>query len=123
VSDLEPCPFCGGDGILRSSSGYSRHMRKHVNSNWVDCTNYPLKCGGSTRHVSSAEEAIELWNNRLIEEALQAENERMRELLSLCLPHVEASCEASHLTDGFKPKRNYYDEFLETLKDALKDKK
>lgn len=39
--------------------------------------------------------------------------------LKLCLPVMEAHCEASRLTDGFKPKGNKNDRILKRVRDSI----
>ncbi len=56
-SDLSPCPFCGGRGILEPMPG--------TNKNWwrVMCTNH--KCGGTTWPLSEPIDAADAWNRRI----------------------------------------------------------
>ena len=51
-------------------------------------------------------------------------DERIEELstaLRLCLPIIEAHTEASHLMDGFRPRRNKNDDILDAVKKAIGD--
>jgi predicted RNase H-like nuclease len=51
-------------------------------------------------------------------------DERIKELLTalrLCLPIIEAEAKASHLMDGFRPRRNKNDDILDAVKKALGD--
>ena len=50
MTDLKPCPFCGGKA---KSKGYQIGFR-------VMCP----ECGGRAKLFSTAEEAIEAWNRR-----------------------------------------------------------
>jgi len=57
-SELKPCPFCGGEAVLRHASfcGYD--------SQWVECTNRK-KCGSKVEPVTDVPEvAIQAWNTR-----------------------------------------------------------
>jgi hypothetical protein len=49
-------------------------------------------------------------NNKLI---------KFREIISDLLPLLEAQAQASHLTDGFRPKRNKWDDKLEAIKEMF----
>ena len=50
MTELKPCPFCGGKAKLR---GYQIDFR-------VMCP----ECGGRAKLCSTAEETIESWNRR-----------------------------------------------------------
>lgn len=52
-------------------------------------------------------------------EALHAECENLRRLLRRCEPVLIAHAGASHLTDGFRPRRNAWDELVEQIDAAL----
>lgn len=52
-------------------------------------------------------------------EALQAECEQLRRLLQRCEPVLIAHAGASHMTDGFRPRRNSWDELVEQIDAAL----
>lgn len=60
MSELKPCPFCGGEVYLKQHNRYTVHNWhiKHVNAN--------VKCliNQHTPHYSTAELAEEAWNTR-----------------------------------------------------------
>lgn len=55
--ELEPCPFCGVEAVLKSDStlGQGQYF-------WVKCTN--PKCGASPAAGSDKLAVIEAWNRR-----------------------------------------------------------
>ena len=53
----------------------------------------------------------------LAERMMDAEN--LRRLLTIALPHVEASAGAEHLFDGFRPQRRPLDGVVEEIRAAL----
>lgn len=52
-------------------------------------------------------------------ESLQTECEKLRALLLQSAPIVHAHAGASHMLDGFKPKRNKWDELVERIDAAI----
>lgn len=52
-------------------------------------------------------------------EELQSQNADLLAALKLCLPVMEAHTEASHLTDGFRPRENANDRILRRVKDVI----
>jgi hypothetical protein len=52
-------------------------------------------------------------------DALHAELARVRSLLGIALPHVEASAGADHMLDGFRPRRRPIDDDLDAIRAAL----
>src|SRR5690554_2950579 len=56
-------------------------------------------------------------------EALQAECEKLRALLSQSAPIVHAHAGASHLLEGFRPKRNQWDDLAEAIDAALQEER
>lgn len=54
-------------------------------------------------------------------EALQAECEQMHSLLRKCQPIMRAHAGATHMLDGFRPKRNKWDELADRIDLALLD--
>ena len=66
--ELKPCPFCGGKAKCIEYYGLF-----HV----ICCD-----CYIAGRDRPSIDEAIEAWNIRPIEDALQAENERLKKELA-----------------------------------------
>lgn len=53
--------------------------------------------------------------------ALKAENERLRNLLRRVHPIVQAHAGASHLLEGFRPKRNQWDELVDAIDAAMRE--
>lgn len=61
MSELKPCPFCGGDAEVRHSvtCGYDSY--------WVECKDFQ-NCRGSVSPVTDVESvAVEAWNTRHVE--------------------------------------------------------
>lgn len=61
MSELKPCPFCGGDAEVRHSvtCGYDSY--------WVECKDFK-NCRGSVSPVTDVESvAVEAWNTRHVE--------------------------------------------------------
>lgn len=52
-------------------------------------------------------------------EKLRAECEKLRNLLRHAYPIIKAHVGASHMLDGFRPKRNQWDELVETIDAAM----
>src|SRR5574343_1602706 len=65
MTDLKPCPFCGGAAAVRCDGGH-----------FVLCTTPNCIVHGS--HWTYPEHAIEAWNTRPVEDKLNAEVERLR---------------------------------------------
>ena len=58
MTELKPCPFCGGKALL----GFSKD--EHLNErHFVICENV-IKCGCLTQYCNSKDKAIEKWNRR-----------------------------------------------------------
>ena len=58
MTELKPCPFCGGKALL----GFSRD--EHLNErHYVICESI-IKCGCLTQYCNSKDKAKELWNRR-----------------------------------------------------------
>lgn len=101
AADLKPCPFCGGEAYLVGKEG---------NVYAIECGSCFFKIGATTE-----KDVVEYWNGRPIEDALRAENKRLREALeNIEEKAVLKESEASNATYGFA-----YD--IETLaREALK---
>ena len=70
--------------------------------------------------VAELESALTNIRTEAIEQRREAA--KLRALLVQALPHVEATAEASHLTDGFNPRPpNTTDMLAQSIKAALKD--
>lgn len=58
MDDLKPCPFCGGNAVVRRVP--DRDITPwYVRCNNPDCAMWVVTCNRDT-----AEEAIKLWNKR-----------------------------------------------------------
>jgi len=61
MSELNPCPFCGGKVIIESKS---RNADDH-GFRWEHLTIFTCKnCGGKTSFDESKDSAISKWNKR-----------------------------------------------------------
>lgn len=60
---------------------------------------------------------IEWYNEKVTKQ--EEEKTTLLSALLLCLPIMEAHTEASHLTDGFRPRVNKNDRILKRIKDAI----
>jgi len=56
-------------------------------------------------------------------DALKAECEKLRNLLRHAQPIIRAHAEASHMLEGFRPRRNQWDELVEGVDAALQEAK
>lgn len=54
-------------------------------------------------------------------ERLQAEREKLRSLIRHAQPIIRAHAGASHMLDGFRPKRNQWDELVEGIDAAMQE--
>ena len=54
-------------------------------------------------------------------ERLQTECEKLRTLLRHAQPIIRAHAEASHMLEGFRPKRNQWDELVEAIDAATRE--
>lgn len=62
---LNPCPFCGGEAILKSESCFIPTYYDPDGSNaeivyWIRC----VKCGAQTRIFKVEQNAVKTWNRR-----------------------------------------------------------
>ena len=68
--ELKPCPFCGGEDT---------EIAPGLKGDWyIGCLtcNYQIRCEDCTE-----EDTVRYWNTRPAEDALKAENERLKEAL------------------------------------------
>ena len=67
MTELKPCPFCGGKAEIRTGGNDGFHAPKLV---FAQCT----KCGAKTANVpisadyAANKEAADVWNQRIREE-------------------------------------------------------
>jgi Lar family restriction alleviation protein len=80
MTDLKPCPFCGGEPLVitsrddASSRGFGDgEIPEYF---WVQCKN--MACGTEGPSVQSREDAAKAWNPRPEEERLRAENASLK---------------------------------------------
>lgn len=101
--DLKPCPFCGGE------SEFERFGTGRISTIVVcqDC-GCRLESPETFNHGSH-------WNTRASDELIR----ELVEALEEWMPSIEAETMASHLMDGFRPKRNPHDEALHRTKQTL----
>ncbi len=55
-NNLKPCPFCGGEGKLQTTSLGTKKIPAH----WVRC----VLCLGETAVYVTEDEAVSAWNRR-----------------------------------------------------------
>ena len=57
MDELKPCPFCGGDAVIRKDE-------ERIKPFYVRCGNINCKMVVGTNYFATKEEAIEAWNRR-----------------------------------------------------------
>ena len=66
MSEIKPCPFCGGEGIINEIPPHT-----HMIATWMPDFGGEsfIECDGCTCAISAdtKEKAIELWNRRVEE--------------------------------------------------------
>lgn len=68
MTELKPCPFCGADAGLRNNAD---ERAGDANAHWVTCVGHPSENGClDTACFDSADEAVEFWNRRRGEDAM-----------------------------------------------------
>lgn len=75
TDELKPCPFCGLKPNLNEAVTYQNGEKS---SAFVRCPH----CGLAYSFGDKNEQAVSRWNTRPIEDALRAENERLRAALA-----------------------------------------
>lgn len=93
--DLKPCPFCGADAELRNNAD---ERAGDANAHWVTCVGHPSENGClDTACFDSAEEAVEFWNRRRGEDALNTKLAEVRALAESASNNVFSDDEARSL--------------------------
>ena len=65
MTELKPCPWCGGDVHIESSDRYPRPECEHVIGYTVVCRNFGcIGYGADDWYKLTEHEAIEAWNTR-----------------------------------------------------------
>lgn len=105
TENLKSCPFCGGEAKCIEFYGLYH----------VICCN----CHIAGKDCSTRESAVSAWNNRPIEDELEAENKRLREALEFYAlgKHIlkasgVAVCDAYDLVSGKVENGKYAQEAL-----------
>ena len=115
MSELKPCPFCGqsddlGEVKYRKNYGFDRpypydscveNLPVCVGCDDEEVCNPVITKRMSCSYCGVVVSDIEIWNTRPIEDALRAENERLRSLLrTVCNNGLELGyCEESFCLD------------------------
>jgi Lar family restriction alleviation protein len=92
MSDLKPCPFCGGDNVSVEGAG-------SVFGGFICICS---SCGISSEQKENQEQAIATWNTRLLEDELRAENQRLRDCVEAFLT------KANMVQDDLQEEHGYY---------------
>jgi Lar family restriction alleviation protein len=91
MSELKPCPFCG------AIDRHEIEVDERNNSTWIRC----LGCGVMLWKWSHSD-AVSAWNTRPLEDALEAENQRLRDALKAVL------IKANMVQDDLQEEHGYY---------------
>lgn len=62
MTELLPCPFCGGEAIVQPTYDIDTSERDGY---FAWCSNYECECKPQTRDYLTEAEAIEAWNTRV----------------------------------------------------------
>lgn len=116
-ADLLPCPNCNhraGKATNRAAKGLPSVGLWKVSCQRPECPLamiyfHPVEWNRLPR-IRQSEYA-----------ALQAEREKLRNLLRHAQPVIRAHAEASHMLEGFRPRRNQWDELVEGIDAALQE--
>ena len=65
MSDLKPCPFCGGEAEYRYVSGI-RHPWSGVQADALAITVNCIRCGATIPSGMSQERVTDAWNRRAV---------------------------------------------------------
>lgn len=80
--DLKACPFCGNE---------------MNDDNFFSCDGYPQACG-CWEQTHTAQEAVDVWNHRPIEDALREENKKLKDALA----EIVRNSKSDELPDGLE---------------------
>lgn len=58
-NDLKPCPFCGGEAMLCSTTSYQGEISYFVKCNLISCAMF-----GGGRFFKTFSQAVKAWNRR-----------------------------------------------------------
>lgn len=117
MSELKPCPFCGGDQLDIGITGGATF--------WVECSS----CGSCSASHDDEYDATTAWNNRPGEDALQERVEALewlREVEEYAMEHEHPVCTAmgnsSKRGQLFDRAAKEYDSILSAAKAAVEKK-
>lgn len=80
MSDLKPCPFCGGEAHHDSVSCWNPEEEEWIPNFWhrVICKN----CGTQTKAFYTEAEAIEKWNRRVVTDTNDGSKDRTANVIN-----------------------------------------
>jgi len=113
--ELKPCPFCGGVPKLEPRVDYSWGYRSGYSKITCDCgIHKTVNIRGEDQSDIDKATALVIkdWNSRPIEAQLQAENERLRGIIT----ELQINHDMSHAP--FCDLGHWQDEFNNTIKKA-----
>lgn len=91
--ELKACPFCG----------------KEMNDdNFFSCDGYPQACG-CWEQTHTAQEAVDVWQSRPIEDALREEIKKLKEALEMLSEHCEELWGVVGADEGYDYLENWYE--------------
>lgn len=69
MSELKPCPFCGGEAILckdLNPDGHFAHKMVYVECNSCGCSTKHYRSSDDRRITTRVSDAINAWNRRVM---------------------------------------------------------
>lgn len=110
MTELKPCPFCGKEGCYVDEEGMASDLPT------LDMACVDPRCMPPSSYIPA-----QTWQSRPVEDALSAENARLRSLLAALV----AECEKSQGVHGrdYAARLKALDAALEAAKEALKEGK